>query len=95
MVRCTDVSGLHCSSLLRAEDAADHEPPSQAEDLTVVTYPIFVRELFDAVATLVHRDVAQATEHDHVFIFVVATVAYHTLCILLGTMLPRAAGIEL
>jgi hypothetical protein len=95
MVRCTDVSGLHCSSLLRAEDATDHEPPSQAEDLAVVAYPVFVWELFDAVAALVHGDVAQAAEHDHVFIFVVATVAYHTLCILLGTMLPRAAGIEL
>jgi hypothetical protein len=95
MVRCTDVSGLHCSSLFRAEDATNHEPPSQPEDLAVVTYPVFVRELFDAIATLVHGDVAKAAEHDHVFIFVVATVTYHTLCILLGTMLPRAAGIEL
>lgn len=95
MVRCTDVSRLHRSSLLRAEDATDHEPPSQPEDLAVVAYPVFVRELFDAIATLVNGNVAQATEHDHVLIFIVATVTYHTLSILLGTMLPRAAGIEL
>jgi hypothetical protein len=58
MVRRTDVSGLHCSSLFRAEDATYHEAPSQPEDLAVVAYPVFVRELFDAVAALVHRDVA-------------------------------------
>jgi len=95
MVRSADVSGLHCSSLLRTEDATDHEASSQTENLAVVTYPIFVRELFDAVATLVHGDVAETAEHDHILIFVVATVAYHTLCVLLGTMLPRAAGIDL
>ena len=95
MVRSADISGLHCSSLLRTEDATNHEAPSQPEDLAVVAYPVFVRKLFDAVATLVHGDVAKAAEHDHVLIFVIATVTYHTLCILLGTMLPRAAGIEL
>ena len=95
MVRSADVSWLHCSSLLRTEDATDHEASSQTENLAVVTYPIFVRELFDAVATLVHGDVAETAEHDHVLIFVVAAVTYHTLRILLGTMLPRAAGIDL
>ncbi len=58
MVSSTDISGFHCSSFLRTEDATNHEAPPQPENLAVVAYPVFVRKLFDAVTTLMHWDVA-------------------------------------
>jgi len=95
VIRSTNVSGLHSSALFGAKYAVHHQPSAKTENLAIVANPVLVRELFNTVATLVNRDVAKAAENDHVFVFIVSTITYYALCVLLSTMLPRVSCVGL
>ena len=75
--------GLHRSSLLRAQDALDHYATAHVESPAIVADPIVVRNLIDAVAPLMNRDVASSTKDNQVFILIIPIVADGTLSIFL------------
>jgi hypothetical protein len=55
--------------------------------LAVIADPVLIRKLFNAITTLMNWNVAQAAKYNHIFIFVISTITYHTLRILLATSL--------
>ena len=75
--------GLHRSSLLRAQDALDHDATAHVESPAIVANPIVVRNLIDAVAPLMNRDVASSTKDNQVLILIIPIIADGTLCVFL------------
>jgi hypothetical protein len=83
MVRRANIRRLHCATFLRTQKAVDHQASLQPEYQAVVANPVLFRQLLNTVAALMHRYVTVATEHDHIFILVIAAITYNALCIFL------------
>jgi hypothetical protein len=91
VVRGANVGRFHGTTLFGTQNAVYHEASAKPENLAVVADPVLIWELFDPVTALVYRYVAEAAEHNHIFVFIVATVTYDTLSVLLSPMLAVAA----
>ena len=78
-----DIGGLESASLLGTEHALYHKAAFETENFARVAEPIALRQLFNPVATLVHRDIAVSTKHYQVFVLIIPTVANRTLSIFL------------
>lgn len=70
-----DICGFHGSSLLAAEKTLDHESLLHAEDVAIVANPVSLRQLVNAIASLMDGDVAVAAKHNQVLVFIVPVVA--------------------
>ena len=83
LIGAEDAGRLHRATTLRAKDALDHDAAAHVKGPAIVTDPVVVRYFVDAVAALVHWNVASPAEDNQVFVLVVTVVADGTLSVLL------------
>jgi hypothetical protein len=83
LVRPKDASWLHSSAALGAENTLDHDASTHVKRPAIITDPVVVWNLVNAVAPLVNWDIASTAEDNKVLILIVPVVADGTLGILL------------
>ena len=83
LIGAEDAGRLHGATTLWAQDALDHDAAAHVEGPAIVADPVVVGDFVDAVAALVHRNVASPAEDDQVFVLVVTVVADGALSVFL------------
>ena len=83
LIGAEDASRLHGATTLRAQDTLDHDAPAHVESPAIVADPVVIGDFVDAVATLVHRNIACPAEDDQVLVLVVTVVANGALSVFL------------
>jgi len=87
-----NASRLHGTSPLGAKNALHLNSSLQVEGKAVVANPIDFRNFINTIAFLMNRNVAIATEHDEVFVLVIAVVADGTLGVFLHNEAPLVSA---